>query len=140
MFNPTREQSRLFIFNTWEKSKASMPLTDLESKLLEIIVRHPEYHMILDYPNRFQEKDYGPESGQTNPFLHFNLHLALREMLDIDQPVGIRAEFENLCQKTQDLHNAEHILLERIAEMIWHSQRYNTAPDDRFLFSNPLEQ
>ena len=38
------------------------------------ILTHPEYHALLDQPERYLERDYQPESGETNPFLHLSMH------------------------------------------------------------------
>ena len=54
------------------------------------VLAHPEYHAMLDQPDRYQERDYLPESGETNPFLHLSMHLAIAEQLSVDQPPGIR--------------------------------------------------
>ena len=40
-------------------------------------------------------REWTPEDGATNPFLHLSLHLAIAEQLSIDQPPGIRAAYES---------------------------------------------
>ena len=77
MFNPSREQVRRFFFDTWGKYRAATPLQGLETVALEVILLHPEYHAVLETPERSVDRDYTPETGQTNPFLHLSLHLAL---------------------------------------------------------------
>jgi hypothetical protein len=88
---------------------------------------HPEYHAILDSPERHIEQQYFPEMGETNPFLHLNLHLSVIEQISINQPIGIKQSYERLLTLHQDAHLAQHDLLECLAETIWHSQR-NNAP------------
>ena len=44
MFNPSRDQSRDFLFDVWAKHAASAPLSALESMALAIVLDHPEYH------------------------------------------------------------------------------------------------
>ncbi|HSS45975.1 MAG TPA: DUF1841 family protein, partial [Burkholderiales bacterium] len=123
MFNPSREEARRFFFNTWHKYKEQGPLTDLEKMALKIMILHPEYHKTLDEPERSLERDYLPEMGAVNPFLHMGMHLAIEEQLSIDQPYGIRTQFERILQKTTDRHEAFHIVMECLGEMIWHAQR-----------------
>lgn len=129
MFAPTRDQARQFLFDTWRKYRAGEALSGLETIALEVLLRHPEYRTILDAPERYSDRDYGPESGQMNPFLHLNLHLAIEEQLSIDQPPGIRAEYERLRALRGDEHEAQHDLLESLGEVIWQSQR-DGAPLD----------
>ncbi len=133
MYAPTREQARQFFFETWRKYRADEPLAGLEAVALQVLAAHPEYHAILDSPQRHAQREYAPESGQINPFLHLSLHLAIEEQLSIDQPPGIRAEFERLRAR-KDEHEAKHDLLECLGEVVWQAQRDAAAPDaERYL-------
>ena len=129
MFNPSRDQARRFLFDTWRKQREGAPLTDLERMALAVMLLHPEYHAQLDAPDQYLERDYLPENGETNPFLHLSLHLAIREQLSIDQPRGISAQYRRLLEKTGSEHDAEHALLECLGEMLWQAQRQRSAPD-----------
>ena len=51
-------------------------------------------------------------AATVNPFLHLSLHLAVAEQLAIDQPPGIRAQFERLRAAKGDEHAALHAVLE----------------------------
>jgi len=129
MFAPSRDQARRFFFDSWSKYRAGEMLSGLETIALQVILLHPEYHALLDAPERNLVRDYAPEHGAMNPFLHLSLHLAIEEQLSIDQPPGIRTAFERLRAKTGDEHDAKHALLECLAETIWQAQRANAAPD-----------
>lgn len=129
LYNPTKDQVRQFFFDTWLKFKQSSPLTDLEKIAIEVIQMHPEYHALLDTPERSMQLQYFPEKGETNPFLHMSLHLSVIEQISINQPVGIRGIYDGLREKYQDQHLAQHDLLECLAETIWQSQRNNTPLD-----------
>jgi hypothetical protein len=94
MFSPSRDEARRFLIEAWNKRRAGPPLSDLERIAVAIIARHPEYHALLEEDNL--DRDWRPESGDVNPFLHLSLHLAIAEQLAIDQPPGIRAEFERI--------------------------------------------
>ncbi|MBU1689875.1 MAG: DUF1841 family protein [Gammaproteobacteria bacterium] len=129
MFSPSRDQARRFFFESWQKFHARQPLSGLEAIALELMQQHPEYHAIFDSPERYVERDYLPESGETNPFLHLGLHLAIREQVPIDQPRGIAAHYRRLLEKTGSTHDAEHLIMDCLAEMIWQAQRNHSAPD-----------
>jgi len=113
--------------DAWAKFRAQAPLTPLERMAAGLVALHPEYHAILENPDR--HRDFRPESGDVNPYLHLALHLAVAEQLSIDQPPGIRGEFERLRKAKGDEHAALHTVLECLGEAIWHAQRYGTAPD-----------
>jgi len=129
MFNPSREQVRQFFFDAWRKYHDGRPLEGLERIALEVMLAHPEYHQTLEDPQRILGHDYAPEDGQTNPFLHMSLHLAIEEQLGIDQPPGIRAEFERILARRGDRHDALHAVLECLGEIVWRAQRDQAVPD-----------
>ena len=129
LFNPSRDQARLFFFDAWRKFRAAEPLTPLEGMAVQLMQEHAEYHEVLDAPERYREQDYFPEMGQTNPFLHLSLHLSILEQLSIDQPPGIAAAYRQLCASHGEEHAAQHDLMECLAETIWRAQRDRAAPD-----------
>jgi hypothetical protein len=129
MFNPSRDDARRLFIDSWSKFRAALPLTDLEKIAARLVALHPEYHGALDDPERNLDRDYPPEAGGVNPFLHLSLHLAVAEQLSVDQPPGVRAHFERLRAARGDEHEALHALSECLGEMIWHAQRHRTAPD-----------
>jgi hypothetical protein len=131
MFSPSREEARRFLIDTWTKFRAHEPLSGLEQRAAELIALHPEYHAILEAPERNLDRDWRPESGDVNPFLHLSLHVAVAEQLAIDQPPGIRAEFDRIKGARGDEHAALHAVLECLGEVLWNAQRHGTPPDAR---------
>ncbi len=129
MYNPTRNQARDFFFTAWANYRAGSPLSELERVAVEIIALHPEYHALLEARERYVERDYTPEQGQANPFLHLGLHLGIAEQLATDRPQGIRAEFDRLAARHGDRHSALHDVLECLGEAMWQAQRAGTPPD-----------
>jgi hypothetical protein len=129
LFDPSRDQVRRFFFDAWGKFRNNAPLTPLERIAVEVAVAHPEYHPVLDAPEQYLAQEYFPEMGETNPFLHMSLHLSIREQLSIDQPPGIAEAYRVLLAKTADEHEAQHDLMECLAETVWRAQRDRTAPD-----------
>jgi hypothetical protein len=126
MFSPSRDEVRETFFAAWRKYRAGEPLAGIETLVLDVVLRHPEYHELLDQPERFRERDY---TDELNPFLHMSLHVALEEQLSIDQPPGIVARFQALLEGLQDRHEALHQALECLAETVWRAQRDRAAPD-----------
>ena len=129
LFNPSRDQVRQFFFDCWARYQARQPLSDLEKLALEVIHMHPEYQAVLDAPERSREQEYFPEMGETNPFLHMSLHLSILEQLAIDQPPGIVAAHAALLRKHGDAMQAQHDLMDCLAETVWRAQRDRQPPD-----------
>ena len=129
MFNPSRDQVRQFFFDAWRKHRNRVVLAGLDNIAVGIMLQHPEYHPVLDDPERYQDMEYRPEAGDTNPFLHMSMHLAIEEQLSIDQPPGIKGEFTRIAARLRDRHAACHEVMECLAETVWRSQRDGTPPD-----------
>ena len=128
MFNPSRDQVRRFFCEAWRKHRERAILEGAEATAADLIEQHPEYHALLENPQAAVEQEFTPEGGQTNPFLHLSLHLAIAEQISIDQPRGIKAAYFALRQK-MEVHDAEHAIMECLGEAIWRSQR-EKAPMD----------
>lgn len=128
MFNPSRDQVRHFFCDAWKKHLDRLPLVGAEVTAADLAARHPEYQALLADKASALDKEWPPEDGQMNPFLHLSLHLAICEQVSIDQPPGIRAAFDTLRAR-MDQHAAEHVLLECLGETIWRGQREGRPMD-----------
>ncbi len=128
MFNPSRTEVRQFFVGAWSKARAAQPLDPLEVVAVDWIRQHPEYHPTLEQPDA-QDLDFAVEGGQTNPFLHLSMHLSLSEQMSIDQPRGVRAALQSLAARRGGLHEAMHLAMEALGEMLWESQRSGLPPD-----------
>jgi hypothetical protein len=129
LFSPSRDQVREFFFALWARAQAGAELSGLESMALAIALEHPEYHGVLANPERYRDREWGPEDGETNPFLHLSMHLAIEEQLSIGQPPGIRETVRSLAARHGSEHEARHGAMECLAEIVWQAQR-NGAPYD----------
>lgn len=130
MFGNDRNELRRMFFNCWHKAQNNQALEPLENLIAEIIQRHPEYHELLTDEQANLDKDYTPEMGQTNPFLHMAMHISIQEQLQTDRPVGIRSHYQQLMTKMADAHEVEHQMMECLGQMIWQAQRDNHPPDE----------
>ncbi|MCX8146768.1 MAG: DUF1841 family protein [Azovibrio sp.] len=128
MFTPSRDTARRFLIDAWEKRTQGRPATPLETLAADVIALHPEYHALLADPAAI-ERDWAPEDGAMNPFLHLSLHLAIEEQLSIDQPKGIRAALTSRLARHGERHAALHDLLDCLGETLWRAQREQRPPD-----------
>jgi len=128
MYNPSRDQARRFLIEAWKKRCERLPGTQLETLAADLIEMHPEYHELLGADDALQ-REWTPEQGETNPFLHLSLHLSIEEQLSIDQPPGIRSTFDSLQTRLGDRHAALHVVLDCLGEVMWRDQRDRAEPD-----------
>jgi hypothetical protein len=129
VFEPNRDQMRQYFLTVWKKHQTQQALEPLEEIILDVILAHPEYHHSLH--ENFLDKNYLPELGETNPFLHLGLHIALYEQLSTNRPQGICSAYMELRPLYPDPHQLEHDIIDCLAESLWKAQRNNTAPDEQ---------
>ncbi|MCP3690369.1 MAG: DUF1841 family protein [Gammaproteobacteria bacterium] len=131
----SRDQIRQVYLDVWEKLQNQTLLEPMEAIVANIIELHPEYHSLLSRQDTARSKDFTPEQGDTNPFLHMGMHIALREQASNDQPPGFTGIYQKLVVKL-DQHDAEHAMMECLAEALWRCQKDNTPFDDEAYLAN----
>ncbi len=130
LFSNNRDELRRFYIDSWRKFQNQESLSPLEAMVAEVIALHPEYHTMLEKGEDTLDRDFSPEEGQTNPFLHMGMHLAIREQLSTRRPPGIETVHEELLKRLGDPHEVEHRMLECLGEAMWEAQRSGTPPDE----------
>jgi hypothetical protein len=128
--NQSREQLRRVYVEAWRKRRENVPMEPLEMQVADIIALHPEYQAELERPEEALDRDYTPEGGRSNPFLHMGLHLAVRDQVATDRPPGMRHAFEQIVARAGSAHDAEHLVIECLAEAMWEAQRAGRPPDE----------
>ena len=131
LFGQDRDQLRSVYCEAWRQHRQAEALQPLQAQIVAVIAQHPEYQPLLENPEQALGKEYLPELGETNPFLHMGMHLAVQEQLSTDRPSGIRDLYQRLVARYPDRHALEHRLMECLAEMIWQAQRAGAAPDEQ---------
>jgi len=129
MFQPRDEIRRIYL-EVWSKMQQRQLLEPMQALIAEIIDNHPEYHALLDAGDDTMQQEFTPEQGQSNPFLHMGMHIALREQAGTDRPPGIRAVYEKLVAE-RGQHQAEHAMMECLGQALWSAQRNNSPPDEK---------
>jgi hypothetical protein len=125
----SRDQLRRMYIDAWRKHCERLPMEPLEAQIATIIEQHPEYHALLNDPERALAEEYSPERGESNPFLHMGVHIAIHEQVATDRPAGIRAAYEKLASRRGD-HDAEHLIGECLGRALWEAQRSGMPPDE----------
>ena len=126
----SRDEIRQVYLNVWSKMTKNLMLDPMEKVISSVIKLHPEYHSILKTGNAVKHKEFTPDGGETNPFLHMGMHIGLQEQTSTDRPHGIRDIHQTLCTK-HGQHEAEHAMMECLGQAMWLAQRNNTTPDDQ---------
>ena len=125
----SRDEVRQIYLSVWHKLQQQMVLEPMEALIAEVIEIHPEYHALLEAGDDIKQQEFTPDQGQTNPFLHMGMHIALREQSGADRPFGIRTLHQKLAS-LKGQHEAEHAMMECLGQSLWSAQRDNQAPDE----------
>ncbi len=128
IFGQDRNELRGMYLDAWEACREGRPMTPLQAQISDVISAHPEYHDLIG--SEELARDYTPDEGQSNPFLHMGLHLAINDQLSTNRPPGIRELFQQVLLQTGERHAAEHKLLDCLAESLWDAQRAGQLPDE----------
>ncbi len=131
MFGNDRNSLRQYYIDAWKKAQNNQPLEPLEKIIVDTISQHPEYQSVLIDSDTALGREYLPEMGATNPFMHMGMHIAIHEQLGTNRPDGIREVYGKVVKQCGDPHKAEHQMMECLAEMMWQAQRSGTAPDEK---------
>ncbi len=130
LFGQDRGQLRGVYVEAWNLYRQGKSLNPLQTRIVAVIEQHPEYHSLLENTDQALGRDYLPELGETNPFLHMGMHLAIQDQIATDRPAGIRKLYEQLLAKVTDDHELQHNLMECLAEIIWQAQRDGELPNE----------
>jgi len=130
LFSHDRNQLRRFYVESWRKARQGLPLEPLERLVAEVVAEHPEYHALLESEERALGREFLPEHGETNPFMHMGLHIAIREQVASNRPQGIAALYRRFCKALGSKMDAEHLMMDALAESLWLAQRQGTPPDE----------
>lgn len=115
--------------DAWRKAKAKEVLSPLEAQIAKVVEDHPEYQSALG--DESLKASFTPLEGKTNPFLHMGLHLAIRDQVATDRPPNISFIFHKLVKQFSSSHEAEHRMLDCLAETLWEAQNQHAAPDEQ---------
>jgi hypothetical protein len=129
IFGQDRSELRQMYADAWKKRRENLPMSPLEAQIADVIEMHPEYH--AEIADGDINRDYTPDGGRTNPFLHMGLHLGIREQVATNRPSGIVGVYRSVTARTGDAHAAEHEMIECLAETLWEAQSSNRAPDEQ---------
>lgn len=125
----SRAELRRRYVEAWRKFTAGVALEPLEAQIAAVMAEHREYLPWLEQDDSAIERDFPGVQARENPFLHLGLHLALREQVATDRPRGIAALHARLSSQLGERHQAEHAMLEVLAQVLWDAQSSGRAPD-----------
>ena len=130
LFGNDRDQLRRTYVEAWRKYREHVPLEPLEAQIADVIRDHPEYHAFFEHEEGALGREFAPELGETNPYMHLGLHLGLRDQIATRRPPGIETIYRELAQALGSGLEAEHRMMDCLAEGLYQAQRYGREPDE----------
>jgi len=128
-YSNDRNELRRYYVESWRKAQQGLPLEPLEQLIAEVVAEHPEYHSLLENADRALGREFLPEQGEGNPFMHMGMHIAIREQVASNRPQGITAMHRRFSKALGSVMEAEHLMMEALAESLWQAQQQGVAPD-----------
>lgn len=132
MYTNDRNAYRKAFVTAWYKYQHKMPVEPYEAEIINVLLAHPEYQIFLD--DAYAKQEFAVEE---NPFVHLSLHLAIREQIRMNRPTGITPIYEQLTTISDEgasSHEAEHRMMECLAQMMWTAQQNGFMPgEDEYL-------
>lgn len=130
LYGQDRMGIREVFFRAWQDYQQQLPLEGIAKLIVAVVINHPEYHASLENREQYQDKDYTPEHGETNPFLHMGMHITLEEQITTNSPTGIQHLYQQIRQHTGDEHQAQHQMMDCLGGTLWQAQQDNKQPDE----------
>jgi len=130
LYGHDRRALRELFVRAWRKQSAGEPLEGVETLIVGVVHRHPEYHALLEDEDS-TVRDGSPEQGESNPFLHMGMHIAIEEGLMLDEPRGVRDTYRHMREQLADEHELQHRMMDCLGEMLWRAGRSGQPPDTR---------
>ena len=131
LFGSDREQMRRFFIASWHKHLAREAMEPLEQIIAKVVELHPEYHSLLQDSDAAAGKEYPAIDGETNPFLHMGMHIAIHEQMSTQRPPGIIDAYQKLLLKLGNPHEVEHRMMDCLRETLWQAQQQQQMPDEQ---------
>jgi hypothetical protein len=126
---PSQHDVRRFFCETSRRLRAGEPLDAMQSTAAPWVQAHPEYRDDLADTQTAVDAVYPTDGSRENPFLHLSMHLSIAEQHSVDQPRGVRAALDALAARLNSMHEAHHVAMQALGEMLWTSQRSGRPPD-----------
>jgi hypothetical protein len=124
----SRDEVRQVYLTVWRKMQRREVLEPMEALIAAVIEIHPEYYALLEDSETLTQAEFTPEQGQTNPFLHMGMHIALREQAQSNRPAGVQQLYKKLVA-AKGQHDAEHAMMDCLGQVLWRAQRDGAEPD-----------
>ena len=125
----SRDEVRQIFLDVWQKIQHQALLEPMEAIIAGVLEQHPEYHSLIESGDEVKQREFTPEQGQANPFLHMGMHITLREQASADQPTGFRQQYDRLVA-SRGQHEAEHAMMDCLGAILWRAQREQMPPDE----------
>ncbi len=130
LYGDNRDELRRIYVRAWQKRLSPQDAEPLEQQLIAIIAMHPEYHALLEDEGRALGWEPSGSEGESNPFLHMGMHMAIHEQLATNRPAGLQQAHQQLQARCGDTHQADHAVMECLGQTLWEAQSRGTAPDE----------
>jgi len=123
---------RKVYFDAWQKAVNNEPVSALETIIIDVIQRHPEYQAIFANRDLFENLQEEAFPLDHNPFFHLGLHVTIIEQVNVDKPVGVRSIYQSLLKKYHDKTDVEHKMMGCLAKVLVTAFQQNNDANEQY--------
>lgn len=109
---------RKVYFEAWQKHLSHSVLTPMETIIVDLIQQHPEYHALFATLENYEAYADEKFDIEHNPFFHLGLHIAIKEQVMTDKPVGIRTIYQKLRARLGSEMETEHRMIPCLIDLL----------------------
>lgn len=135
MLVDSRADARRYFVEVWGKLQQGQVLEPLQMIIADVLRAHPEIHDLMTDPHVLT-REFSPDEGNANPFLHLGLHVSIREQVQADRPAGIAVVYQQLLSRIGDTHTVEHHLMDCLLQGLIEAQQSGRMPDEAAYLNN----
>ena len=116
----------------WKHHQQGQRLNPLATCVVDVIIMHPEYQQLLEDQDQVVNAEFSAEDGDSNPFMHMGMHIAIREQVSTDRPKGFYEAYQRIVTQHGDPHKAEHKIIDCLGSTMWRAQQHQAPPDENY--------
>ena len=124
--NMDRAQNRKLFHMLWERAQNDdfAGLDDEQRRIAEALKLHAdEYHNVFEFSDVVPDREFDPQKGEVNPFLHISIHAAVQAQLEAKDPIEVLQFYNAMRKKKCSHHDALHLILTILAPLMFRTMK-----------------
>jgi hypothetical protein len=127
MKNLITPNSRLRLFEIWNKVKRGETLEGEEKTIGELLLQHAEFRQTWDTADQLADKEF--DADDVNPFMHITIDTIVMNQIDQGTPIEVKQAYERLraggMEHLDALHEIDRAFINELWPVLKHDKPFN---------------